>query len=439
MGIYLGKQPILTHIKYHATGVIRSARWGNGLPYRVTYDQAGRIRTQTRAGKTITYDYDPVGNITRQGIERYGYDLLDRLIGRKAPGKPTLAYTYDNNGNRRLLKENGNTTRYQYKKGTNQLTRIANSSIRNDAAGNRVADSSFHYFYNARNRLARVKNRKTGAITRYAYNAYQLRISKKRRGKTTYYIYNTNHKLVAEADQTGEITKEYLWIGHAPIAVTDNDKLYYIHTDHLGTPRIATNNRKHIVWNWQATPFGMNQPKENGLTLNLRFPGQYYDKETELYYNHHRYYEAETGRYLTSDPIGLGGGFNRNAYAENHVSIYIDPYGLWASQKGFHIHQIANLTMLRSNSKSIKNNRKLLEIAGILRNATKYADSAKFQTAEFSYRHAMRGPGQTVEGARKIANWYIKRKFKLAWALKTCGREKESLFQFGLALHTLQD
>ncbi len=76
-------------------------------------------------------------------------------------------------------------------------------------------------------------------------------------------------------------------------------------------------------------PFGKAQLLTRTITCNLRFPGQYFDSETGLHYNFHRYCNPKTGRYLTADPIGLAGGINLYAYVQNDPVNWVDPEGLW--------------------------------------------------------------------------------------------------------------
>ena len=66
-----------------------------------------------------------------------------------------------------------------------------------------------------------------------------------------------------------------------------------------------------------------------GLEKPIRiYAGQYYDAETGLHYNYHRYYDPAPGRYLTADPIGLAGGINPFAYVGGNPVNLVDPYGL---------------------------------------------------------------------------------------------------------------
>jgi RHS repeat-associated protein len=111
-------------------------------------------------------------------------------------------------------------------------------------------------------------------------------------------------------------------------------KLYYIHVDHLNTPRLIADDQQRTVWRWdQQEPFGVNVPDENpsGLSvfeLPLRFPGQYYDRETITHYNMMRDYAPAIGRYQQSDPIGLRAGLNTYVYVLNDPMSYLDPFGL---------------------------------------------------------------------------------------------------------------
>ena len=70
--------------------------------------------------------------------------------------------------------------------------------------------------------------------------------------------------------------------------------------------------------------------KGRAFEFNLRFAGQYEDSESGYYYNWHRYYNPETGRYLTSDPIGINGGLNTYGYAGANPVQAVDPWGLFA-------------------------------------------------------------------------------------------------------------
>jgi len=113
-------------------------------------------------------------------------------------------------------------------------------------------------------------------------------------------------------------------------------KLYYIHVDHLNTPRLIADDQLRTVWRWdQQEPFGVNVPDENPSGLGafefpMRFPGQYADRETNLAYNIFRDYSPESGRYTESDPIGLRGGVNSYLYVNASPIRYVDPLGLLA-------------------------------------------------------------------------------------------------------------
>ncbi|WP_230390659.1 RHS repeat-associated core domain-containing protein [Reinekea sp. G2M2-21] len=118
-----------------------------------------------------------------------------------------------------------------------------------------------------------------------------------------------------------------------------NDNLFYLHSDHLGAVyAVTSNSTKSKVWQRRdfevgASPFGLNllasgEKLHDGLfEMPLRFPGQYFDKETGTHYNYHRDYDPSLGRYIQSDPIGLNGGLNTYAYAYQSPLMYTDPTG----------------------------------------------------------------------------------------------------------------
>ena len=132
-----------------------------------------------------------------------------------------------------------------------------------------------------------------------------------------------------EAVHTRSGTGAVLYTEHQPTEPT----LYSIHTDHLGTPMELAECDGKLAWVGHYRAWGKLTKASDGhgnpsTTDNpLRFQGQYLDDETGLHYNRHRYYDPETGRFTTQDPIGLAGGENLYMYAPNPTG-WVDPLGL---------------------------------------------------------------------------------------------------------------
>lgn len=162
----------------------------------------------------------------------------------------------------------------------------------------------------------------------YTYDS-QNRRTKKVAGTTTHYVYGLNGLLYGEYDNAGDLIREYVYLNDAPLAQVDAgapEVLTYLHTDHLGTSRFATNSGGTQVWAWSGDAFGVGAPS-GSATVNIRMPGQYVDAESGLFYNWNRYYNPAIGRYISSDPIGIGGGLNTFLYVAANPVNYIDPEG----------------------------------------------------------------------------------------------------------------
>jgi len=120
---------------------------------------------------------------------------------------------------------------------------------------------------------------------------------------------------------------------YAPLARVDQaegegQKVYYFHTDQIGTPLELTDSDGKIVWQATYRSWGaLEQLTVNEVEQNLRFQAQYFETETGLHYNTFRYYDAHSGRFVTQDPISLEGGLNLYQYGPNPVG-WIDPKGL---------------------------------------------------------------------------------------------------------------
>jgi RHS repeat-associated protein len=116
--------------------------------------------------------------------------------------------------------------------------------------------------------------------------------------------------------------------------------LYFVHADHLNTPRLVADATGTTVWRWdQGEPFGNNPADEDpdansvAFDLPLRLPGQRYDKETNLHYNYFRDYDPSLGRYLEADPLGVEDGVNPFAYVHSDPLYQVDEHGLFSRNR----------------------------------------------------------------------------------------------------------
>ena len=294
------------------------------------------------------HQYDPAGELTRtldklRGEIKYQYEANGQLHSRDT-GRliDSEEFRYDAAANRL----NFNTSQFDHVK-DNRLKRWRDQEYAYDAWGNLIEKRSGMnrlqtFTYDCENRLVKAEtmvNGKLESTGSYRYDSLGRRVGK-----------------VSEVDGVTE-QKHFLWQGlrmlreetpgqsslyiyepgsYAPLARVDQaegeeQKLYYFHTDQIGTPLEMTDREGQIVWQATYKAWGsLERLDVNKVEQNLRFQGQYFDEETGLHYNTFRYYDPEVGRFVTQDPIGLLGGGNLYQYAPNTTG-WIDPFGLCKS------------------------------------------------------------------------------------------------------------
>ncbi len=321
---------IATGISYKPFGSAEAFTYGNGITRTIIYDTQYRI-TGIIDGTTLSYGYTPdangnitaiTNNLNSAKNRSYTYDALNRLGTAIGPWG-SLGWTYDGTGNR--ITEGANN--YTYTAGTNKLASVSGpvaTSFTYDNNGNTVTDNSKTFTYNQNQRLSQATGTQTGD---YVYNANGQRSRKTINGVATYFICDQSGQLIYETSTSG-ITADYIYLNRQPIAKTEGSAVYFIHNDHLGTPQVMTDSAKTKVWEIETKPFGDGATITGTATLNLRFPGQYYDAETGNHYNYFRDYNPSLGRYIQADPIGMIGGINPFVYVQSNPVIKIDALGL---------------------------------------------------------------------------------------------------------------
>ena len=288
------------------------------------------------ANPLVDYGYSrsDSGQVTKKATEHgdydYNYDNLYRLTQATSPQNGE-SYDYDAVGNR-LSSAEESTWNYN---DNNQLTGYGNNGFVYDNHGNMtkktVGGVQQAFSYTPDNRLAKVADGTGAAIATYYYDPFGRRLWKEVGVTRTNFHYN-DEGFSGEYTADGTELRTYgyhpgsSWTT-SPLFVQENNQYYWYLNDHLGTPQKIIAENGAVVWEALYDAFGRATILTETVANHLRFPGQYYDAETGLHYNWHRFYDPETGRYITADPIGLDGGMNLYAYVQNNPVNWVDPEG----------------------------------------------------------------------------------------------------------------
>ena len=364
-------QTLASQIGYLPFGPMKALRYGNGSQWDASHDASYRL-TESRISGAYEkhYGYDDRDLITAVDdaldagqSQTFGYDALARLTDADQPSAQQ-DFSYDGVGNRLSKIESSSAESYSYQPATQKLDAISGSrstTFSYDAIGNITAYDGKLLSYNQAGRLAQISDNGS-ALYSNRYSADGHRVIKADETGSTVFLYGPDGQLIAEHRQDGTPIREYIYLNGKLVGLTSKRnvelpsgdlnegpvggllggttgalpnspvspewELFYVVTDHLGSPRLVQDHDQQTVWQARYQPFGEVGISTELVTMPLRFPGQYHDAESGIYQNWWRDYEPTLGRYLQSDPIGLAGGLNGYGYAEGNPMSLIDPEGL---------------------------------------------------------------------------------------------------------------
>lgn len=326
-----------------ASGRRYAWRFNNSIPRLDTLDTDGRVTSiYSMNAVNQEYEYDVTGNVSKINDRVYpvlshapAYDLADRLAN-TGPGTDQQAFAWDRSGNRTDHLRGGVSYRYALEPASNRLSVWQSSdgrqwrSFEYDGLGNLSKETANNrtltYEYDSFFRLGGIKNG-ASVLAYFSNNAFNQRAAKHTYASgAIHYVYGMHGELLAEYN--GGTRTYYIWLDGELLAVDRNGVLYASHNDRTGRPVTLLDAGAKKVWRAANNAFDRKVETSSIGDMNIGFPGQYYDQETGLWYNWHRYYDASLGRYIQSDPMGLQGGSNSYLYGAANPIAYSDPLGL---------------------------------------------------------------------------------------------------------------
>ncbi|ELL0612791.1 RHS repeat-associated core domain-containing protein [Shigella flexneri] len=287
--------------------------------WRYVYDLQGHItETHDPLGRVEQAQWHPVWHQPETEVDAAG-NLLGRRAGERATAENSVVPF------NRLMSYRGVHYRYdEFGRAVEKEGRSGTQSYRYDAEHRMVevttARGTYRYVYDALGRRTEKQHispdGKPYNRTKFLWDGMRLAQESRPEGTGSLYIYRDqgSYEPLARVDKAGK---------EGP------NRILYFHTDVNGAPEEMTDSDGKIVWETGYQVWGntIQEKDHGGVEQNLRYQGQYLDRETGLHYNLHRYYDPDVGRFMVTDPIGLRGGLNLYSYAPNPLK-YADPLGL---------------------------------------------------------------------------------------------------------------
>jgi len=288
--------------------------------------------TETDILLNLSYCYDKTGSVTKitcgDEVETYTYDNLDRLNGSTGPWSD-ITYSYDEVGNRLLLEEGVSSTSYAYDC-MNRLTQAGSTYYSWDDNGNMVGRyngvDTWNYTYDPGDRLtSMLLNGSVQNTFRYDAGGRRVWLGEAGGGNVTFVYSGLNvvYELV-----NGSSPALHFYANGLHVAENRSGTVEYYHQDHLGSTRLKTNATGDVVYESNYKPFGPSHG-ESG-SEEYKYTGKHEDT-SGLYYFGARYYDPETGRFITEDLVGGKlrdpQSQNKFGYSRNNPLRYVDKDG----------------------------------------------------------------------------------------------------------------
>jgi RHS repeat-associated protein len=305
--------------------------------FTYTYDLASRVTSETRNGTTVSYSYDAVNQLTSDGAS-YSYDLNGNRTmtgyqtgtANQMTNDGVYTYTFDAEGNVTKKSKGASADTWTYT--FNHANQVTGVEDRSSDGGTLVMKATYTYDANG-NRLESdvwTSSSGTTTVTRFAYDGWKNAVDGDQRPYSPVGLENWD--IVADFNGSNAQQTRYLrgdGIDQV-LARTDANGLEWLQTDRQGSVRDVVNNAgtvlDHIDYNGFGKVVTETAPSSGG---RYKYTGAEADAETGLVFEHARYYDPATGRWLEQDPIGFGAGdANLYRYAGNDPTNLADPTGL---------------------------------------------------------------------------------------------------------------